>query len=185
MQLVRIQPLFPISPQARSDIWLICMHMYLHRSNQTSRSGHNSRIPTGIQTSVFTVTNPHCPRKWRRGVSFITDNMKTTGFYVVCNSMGQLGSSQCRWNVSSKWNGLRHSKVCFMHHSAHCHISLCVITVYLQKKISSEFYLQNNTLTISLHVNSMQWFPTWGAGHPSVARGAVMQINFSVNIVLF
>ena len=66
-RLVRMQPLFPIPPRARTDIWQICIYMYLHRSNQTSRCRHNSRIQSGIQTSVSAVTNAHSPRKWRGG----------------------------------------------------------------------------------------------------------------------
>lgn len=75
-RLVRMQPLFPISPQARTDIWQICIYMYLHRSNQTSRCRHNSRIQSGMPTSVSAVTNTRSPRKWRGGrFIFGTDNI--------------------------------------------------------------------------------------------------------------
>lgn len=77
--LVRMQPLFPILPRVRTDIWQICIYMYFHRSNQTSRCRHNSRIQSRIPTSVSAVTNTHCPRKWRGGCSiFEIDNICTT-----------------------------------------------------------------------------------------------------------
>lgn len=62
-RLVRMQPLFPISPRAQNDIWQICIYMYLHWSNQTSRCQHNSTIQSWIPTSVSAVTNTHSPKE--------------------------------------------------------------------------------------------------------------------------
>lgn len=45
----------------------ICIYVYLHRSNQTSRRRHNSGIQSRIPTSVSAVTNTHSPRKWSWG----------------------------------------------------------------------------------------------------------------------
>lgn len=60
-RLVKMQPLYPMSPWARADIWTIYIYMYSHRSNQTSRCRHNSRIQSRISTTVSAVTDTHDP----------------------------------------------------------------------------------------------------------------------------
>lgn len=59
-----MQPLFPISPRARTYIWQICIHVYLHRSNLTSSCWHDSNA---IPPNVSAVTNTRGPGKWRDG----------------------------------------------------------------------------------------------------------------------
>lgn len=116
-----MQPLFPISPRARTYIWQICIYVYLHRSNQTSRCRHNSRIQSRIPTNVSAVTNTHSPRKWRGGaLSLEQITFKPwgeRGMQTAYSSTGQVTCSCYSWSVSCKWNGLRVDKPC-------CHVPI-------------------------------------------------------------
>lgn len=109
--LVRMQPLFPISPRARTDIWQICIYMYLHRSSQTSRCRHNSRIQSGIPTGVSAVTNTHSPWKCKGKGALSSEQItfKPQGGFeqTAYSGTGQVTCSCYSWSVSSKWNGLR------------------------------------------------------------------------------
>ena len=104
--LFRMQPLFPISPRARTDIWQICIYMHLHRSNQTSRCRHNSGIQSRIPTSVSAVTNTHSPRKrgWGGALSLeqITFKPQRSSKQTAYSSTGQVTCSCYSWSVSSK-----------------------------------------------------------------------------------